>query len=125
MYQIIYTSRTRASIDHRVMEQIAYLASGRNDTQNVTGLLIYSGNTIVQIIEGEQAAVQAVYDKICRDTRHYDVSILGEGVVARREFPDTPMGFKVVNSESKRCLVEALTDDSPLTCQNDSNRMFA
>lgn len=125
VYQLIYTSRTRSSIDESVTAQIAEDASVWNASQNVTGMLIHSGNVLVQILEGEEDAVQRIYQKVCRDTRHYEVAVLGEGHVTRREFPDTPMGFKAITNSDKRGLVTALTDDSPLMDHSGVGRIFA
>lgn len=125
VYQIIYTSRVRASIDERVTAQIAEDASEWNESQNVTGMLIHSGNMIVQILEGDEDAVQNIYQNVCRDTRHFDVSILGEGRVARREFPLSPMGFKAIKNKDKRALVTALTDDTSMVDDSGFGRIFA
>lgn len=125
MYRLIYTSRTITSVDRNVMEQIAYLSAGRNDTKNITGMLIYSGDIILQVLEGDQAVVENIYTNICRDTRHYEVTVIAEGAAPRREFPDTPMGFKVVKCKDKHSIVNALADDSPLMPQTSGDRMFA
>lgn len=125
VYQLIYTSRAQSGIDTRTLEQIAYLSSGRNEVRDVTGILINAGDLILQVLEGEEFVVRDIFNTLCRDTRHYEVTVLCEGENTQREFPGVFMRFKSITCKTKRGLLNALTDDSPLMDISGGQRIFA
>ena len=66
-----------------------------NTAIDVTGLLLYNGHGIcIQVLEGEQAVIETLYDKIQRDFRHRCVNYIGKKVIEKRSFPNWTMGFK-------------------------------
>jgi hypothetical protein len=55
-----------------------------NNARDVTGLLIMSDNRILQIIEGREAAVRALYAKIEADGRHAITKMVSEAEDSER-----------------------------------------
>ena len=74
----------------------------RNEDRGLTGMLLYSGGNIIQALEGQQAAVERVFQAILRDARHRDVTVLERGDVADRSFPHWSMGFRHVSEREVR-----------------------
>ncbi|MFD2787629.1 BLUF domain-containing protein [Hymenobacter rubripertinctus] len=72
----------------------------RNEQCAITGVLLYSEGPILQVLEGEQQAVESLCAHIEHDYRHTAVVKLADGPSAHREFPDWSMGFVVANAEA-------------------------
>lgn len=64
-----------------------------NDEHGITGLLVYHRQEFMQLLEGEQQEVLALYGRICHDPRHQQVHTLWEGPLAARAFESWSMGF--------------------------------
>lgn len=88
VFQLIYRSTSRIDPDRRKQElgTLFSTARSRNKKSLVTGALLCTDDTFVQLLEGEEAAVREVFDRIGRDPRHDSVSLLASGVVADRVF---------------------------------------
>lgn len=68
-------------------------ARADNTISQVTGMLLYRAGKFLQVLEGDEAVVEALYKKIEPDSRHYDLQVLLTGQRAKRQFPDWSMGF--------------------------------
>ena len=107
LHRLIYTSRNllgggEAEQDAAVAGILA--VSKRNNARvGVTGALLFNAGTFAQVLEGPRAAVEATFERIQRDQRHGDVSVLQCEPVAARGFPNWSMAF-VGRSERGRTL---------------------
>ncbi|MCX6050857.1 MAG: BLUF domain-containing protein [Chloroflexi bacterium] len=97
MFFIIYVSS--AVHPFSKPELLELLAKSReNNTQlGVTGMLLYKGGNIIQVLEGEEAVVHKLYTKIASDARHQGLIPLLQGVQTARQFPEWSMGFYDLN----------------------------
>lgn len=66
----------------------------RNGQDGITGMLLYAGGNIMQVLEGEEGAVRCTYERISRDPRHRNITLLSEEIIAARDFSDWRMGYK-------------------------------
>lgn len=66
----------------------------KNEANDITGLLLYSGGNIIQALEGPEATVDATFEAITGDSRHHGVMVLVREPIERRLFPDWSMGFR-------------------------------
>lgn len=105
MYYIIYVSQAEKPMDEAEIEEILTRSRANNTKAGITGLLIYryapdtkSGH-FIQMLEGEKAAVCALYDRIRDDPRHHTKILLEQGDSEGRLFADWSMGFKNVGDE--------------------------
>ena len=64
-----------------------------NQANAITGCLLYYGDEFIQLIEGDQKAVQDLYQRISKDPRHTDILFLGENQIAERTFSDWNMAY--------------------------------
>jgi len=73
----------------------ALLVQARNDNERlaVTGMLLYRSATFLQVLEGDENIVNAVFEKIARDSRHNPPKVILTGHRATRQFPNWSMGF--------------------------------
>lgn len=65
-----------------------------NPSQNITGMLLFRNGYFIQALEGDDAAVDALYEKIAADPRHRNVMLVARESISRRSFGDWAMGFK-------------------------------
>jgi hypothetical protein len=76
-------------------------ASARNNADvSVTGLLLYSGGHFLQILEGREAVIERLYQKISSDLRHTDVTRLICQRIECRQFENWQMGLLNLDRES-------------------------
>lgn len=96
VFQIIYVSRETRRMTDADLEEILTLSRSNNAEQQVTGMLLYSDGSFIQVLEGPQDGVREIFDLIQMDDRHTDILVLTETYVEGRAFPDWKMGFERV-----------------------------
>jgi hypothetical protein len=90
MIQLIYASRP-FGFDEGTIAAILNVARRRNERDGITGALICRGDLYLQLLEGEQEKVDAVYREIERDHRHTQLRLLSRRTVTERLFPGWAM----------------------------------
>lgn len=92
LVRLLYASRSAEPLTPDVVDGI--LASSRkvNPAQGITGLLCYSGDIFMQVLEGGRDAVSQLYNTISRDPRHRDVVLLQYEEITERRFAGWTMG---------------------------------
>lgn len=93
MHELIYRSRSAGPFDRTEIGRILASARRINAENGVTGLLLYSDESFLQVLEGEEAAVRETYARIQGDPRHRDLVVLSDGPSERRSYPEWTMGF--------------------------------
>jgi hypothetical protein len=97
--RLIYTSRFHPErIDSDTLGQIETISIRNNSALNITGVLMCSNALIYQVLEGETAAIDEIYEKILHDPRHYDIQCVAEEynlTEEDRQYPNWSM--RVVN----------------------------
>ena len=91
--RLIYASRLKKKLDHAAVEKIADMSRRNNKKLGVTGALCSSPRGFLQILEGPPAAVNDLYNRIVRDPRHADVTLLEYVKVPFREFENWSMAY--------------------------------
>jgi uncharacterized membrane protein (DUF373 family)/acylphosphatase len=99
MIQIAYISKATQSMSQDDLEEILRASRENNGRLGITGMLLYGNNTFVQILEGEEKAVNELINKIKRDPRHADFHVLKKKTIDQREYADWSMGFKQVSGK--------------------------
>jgi hypothetical protein len=74
-------------------------AREKNKKYNITGVLLYSEGTFIQVLEGMPGDVDAVFKSIKDDRRHKNIIQLINEPLAKRNFPDWSMGFSSLNAD--------------------------
>ncbi len=93
LLRLIYLSQIWESMNSEQLETILN-QSRRNNTENkLTGLLCYGGKSFVQVLEGPESAVIALYAKILNDERHHACHILDIHPASQRIFKDWAMAY--------------------------------
>jgi hypothetical protein len=103
MHYMIYVSSAMKPMDAAALESLLSWSREKNMEKGLTGMLLYRYSTdanrgyFIQMLEGDEREVCALYDKIKRDKRHHTILTLGEGEIKERMFNDWAMGFKNVD----------------------------
>ena len=100
VYQLIYTSSATSALDDFSLREIAQSSSYNNQELGITGLLLFHDGSILQVLEGDEMSVYALYGKVKRDTRHKGCMILSARTAVDREFSDWFMGYKNVSGRA-------------------------
>lgn len=93
MHELIYRSRSAGPFDRTEIGRILATARLRNAADGLTGLLLYSNDSFLQVLEGETDAVRRTFARIREDPRHRELTVLADGPVDGRRHPGWSMGF--------------------------------
>jgi hypothetical protein len=92
LVRLLYASRAAAPVTHEIIESILQQSRSHNPALGITGVLCFGGEVYMQALEGGRDAVNALYTKIVRDTRHREVMLLHYAEVPERHFAGWTMG---------------------------------
>jgi hypothetical protein len=99
IFQLLYLSSARPALTEEALLEILSESQQRNAARGITGLLLHSDGSLIQVIEGAERDVEALFSKIERDPRHHKVTVLFRKFVKKRDFPEYKMGFKRASSQ--------------------------
>jgi mRNA-degrading endonuclease YafQ of YafQ-DinJ toxin-antitoxin module len=110
VFMLVYTSQAAVEITQEVLADILKTADARNKREGISGFLIARAGYFLQLIEGDEAKVRALYRDISLDTRHRSVILQGEAFTDSRIAPDWSMQLvedrKVAESEAILSLLD-------------------
>ena len=104
MFSIVYVSSAIQPFTQEELLALLEESRDNNAAVGVTGMLLYKDGSFMQVLEGEQTAVQQVFGKISRDPRHRGVVVLLKQTLAARDFEDWSMGYRNLDSPEVRDL---------------------
>ncbi|MEZ5933372.1 MAG: BLUF domain-containing protein [Alphaproteobacteria bacterium] len=93
LMQWVYASAASDSFTSADLDTLLTTARARNEAAGVTGILLYHDGSFLQVLEGEEATVSEVYDRISKDKRHSELSLIFRGTIDERNFGAWSMGF--------------------------------
>jgi len=92
LVRLLYASRANSPTDASVYDSILEQSRVRNPKLGITGILCFSENLFIQVLEGGRDEVCELYNTIVRDGRHQHVRILGFEEIRERRFGNWTMG---------------------------------
>lgn len=90
---LLYLSTSCGPLPAAEVEALLHSARRNNDEAGVTGALLHYDDRFLQVLEGEPAAVEACFSRICRDPRHHDVRPLFSAAQPQRRFAGWSMRY--------------------------------
>lgn len=93
LHTLVYASTAARPFDSAQLLDLLVEARSRNERRSITGVLLYDHGHFLQLLEGGQDDVLAVYDSIRRDPRHREVRTLWAAAGANRQFTEWQMAF--------------------------------
>jgi hypothetical protein len=95
----IYSSAARQALDSSDLRALLDQARKNNSACGVTGMLLYVDQSFFQVLEGDEAAVDAVYERIKLDSRHHKLTRIIREPISRRAFGQWTMGFAQMSEQ--------------------------
>ena len=89
-------------MEHESLEKLKALylkAKTNNYKHNITGVLIYKNQNFLQVLEGEEAAVNATFERIRFDRRHRNIFEVINTSIDERIFEDYNFGFTIIDNK--------------------------
>ncbi|RQO75995.1 blue light sensor protein [Aquitalea sp. FJL05] len=105
LVRLIYASRSCSPITSELVKHILDAAHQHNPQSGITGVLCYGDDVFVQALEGGRAEVNALYQHICRDDRHRDVTLLAYQEIDQREFASWSMAQAPIDKKNAALLL--------------------
>jgi hypothetical protein len=123
MYHLLNVSSAVNLFTDPQLEELLKVSRHNNESQGVTGLLLYIGGNFIQLLEGEKEMVLAAHLRIANDPRHRGMITLLQGDCEKRDFSEWSMGFKkVAGSDAEKApgYSDFLRQDADLSTQRSA-----
>ncbi|WP_374515228.1 BLUF domain-containing protein [Niveibacterium sp.] len=92
LVRLLYASRAASPLSAPVVDAILAQSRDHNPKLGITGMLCYSDDLFLQVLEGGRDEVCELFNTIVRDDRHTNVRILSFEEIPERRFGAWTMG---------------------------------
>ena len=93
---ICYTSTAKPSLSLLEFEALFCETQTKNNSNNVTGVLVKKDNLFFQIIEGHPEVIDTLFMQIKKDSRHSKISELLNVSISQLSFKAFDTGYTVI-----------------------------
>jgi hypothetical protein len=124
MKNIIYVSSAIKLLDDAQLVEILTLARKNNSERNVSGILLYSEGTFIQVLEGNDADVDYIFGKIEKDTNHKNIITLVDKPISKKNFADWSMGFLTMQPQKLKDILGYMPSVNDLNAKPDTSAAF-
>jgi hypothetical protein len=111
-YHVFYRSRATHALTETALQALLEQSRTYNAAQQISGLLLYSDEQFVQVVEGPEAVVRSLYARIQADSRHTQVVTVSDGPGPQRWFGDWHMAFGYVDAPEVYQLLRAVENQT-------------
>ena len=101
----IYASRATVALSDADVQSLLERSRGKNSARGITGMLLFIEGSFFQVLEGDAAVVDELYEIIAHDTRHDRVTQIIREPIAQRSFGEWSMGFASVQRARTQQLI--------------------
>ena len=102
MFSLVYKSEASKNLNSLEIQNLYKNAQSKNKEIGITGCLLHHQGRFVQLLEGEEAEVKALFTEIKRDTRHQKVTVLHMEESVLQIFGDWSMIYSDIEEGSSR-----------------------
>jgi hypothetical protein len=92
LVRCLYASRAAQPLPEEALCDILKQSRKNNPVLGVTGMLCYTKDVFVQVLEGGRAEINGLLNRIIRDDRNIDLQILSFEEIFERSFNSWTMG---------------------------------
>lgn len=126
LVRLIYASKVASPLRPDDVEAILNSARQCNAKLGVTGMLCFSQDYFLQCLEGSRDEVNAVYQRISKDTRHHNIVLLDYKEIAHREFGPWAMAYVPATAAVKHTILQYSIKDQfdPFMMSGESAQAF-
>ncbi|MFB9055745.1 BLUF domain-containing protein [Mariniflexile ostreae] len=100
MYQLTYYSKANQNISQKDISDILNISTKSNQSQGLTGCLVFIENTFIQILEGDKFKIETLYKTLLADKRHTDLVLISKGYSSKRFFPEWGMAYCPISDKT-------------------------
>jgi hypothetical protein len=93
LYFIVYVSAAVTWFSPTELRALLESSRASNERAGITGMLLYKDGNFMQALEGDEAAVCALQQRIERDRRHHGMLTICSGQAEARQFAQWSMAF--------------------------------
>ena len=93
LIQLTYASRTSRVLGPADVKDILGASQRNNALAGITGALCLNHGIFLQQLEGDRTAVNALYHRLLKDSRHKDTAVLDFCEIPHRRFASWSMGL--------------------------------
>jgi Sensors of blue-light using FAD len=93
------SASTKTPLSSTELESLLEECRRSNSKADITGILLYQNGSFFQVLEGEPSTVEALFDKISLDKRHYQTKKIIFEPITTRSFAAWTMGFPRITSK--------------------------
>jgi len=104
MFELLYTSLSPTGLTDAELVELLESARLKNKELDITGMLIYYNREIMQILEGEEEVVKALYNTISQDVRHTSANVFYQGDIDERAFSGWSMALKILDEKAVKTI---------------------
>ena len=97
-FSLVYSSTPTVLLTPTALLDVLAAARHFNSQHRISGLLLHAHGQVMQLLEGSEIPIRALYARIERDPRHTAVTLVSTHAAAPREFPDWAMGFATADA---------------------------
>jgi muconolactone delta-isomerase len=106
---LVYASAESTQMTPDKLQEILKVSRERNAKIGITGVLLYSKGSFLQVLEGKENRINSLYKKILQDKRHEKIVKITTLKSNEKIFSDWSMGYAQV-SEKELESIEGLND---------------
>ena len=125
MKNIVYVSTAVKSMHENQLLDILHNSRLHNAALNISGVLLYADGTFIQVLEGKDAVIDALYARIKADQRHKNIITLIDEPINEKSFAQWLMGFAVADSKKTEKLLGYLRSVNELDLNSSNSSAIA
>jgi hypothetical protein len=116
MFFLVYLSAAVTWFSSRELRDMLVTCRANNLRDGITGMLLYKDGNFMQVLEGDEGAVNALHQRINADLRHRGLVVIDSGHSPAREFGSWSMAFTDLSANTAT-MPEGYSEfmDTPLT----------
>ena len=103
LVSLTYTSEMTVNTDFVDILEVSRI---NNEKDDITGILLFCNNNVVQCLEGSREAVNKTYTRIARDNRHQNPLLVDYRTISKRLFSKWSMGYVPESSATRSILLK-------------------
>jgi hypothetical protein len=105
MKNIVYVSTSVKLMHENQLLDILHNSRLHNAALNISGVLLYSDGMFIQVLEGKDTVIDALYARIQADQRHKNIIKIIDEPIIEKSFGQWLMGFAVTDSKKTEKLL--------------------
>jgi hypothetical protein len=125
MKNIVYVSTAVKLMHQNQLLDILHNSRQHNAALNISGVLLYSEGTFIQVLEGRDSVIDALYSRIEADQRHKNITKLIDEPITEKSFAQWLMGFAVTDNAKTDKLLGYLRSINELDLNSNNSTAIA